>query len=126
VAAVLALAGAPAAAQDVKPVSFTAAQAETGRDLYGTNCGSCHGADLMGSEFAPSLKTARFRRERGSGAAGELLGYVRTNMPPTQPGNLPNEDYAAILAYLMQANGAPEGAAFPADPASKAPLALQR
>ena len=120
----LLLLAAPAAADDAKPVSFTAPQAEKGRDLYGTNCGSCHGEDLSGSEFAPALKSGRFRRERASGTSGALLTYVRSNMPPTQPGNLPPEDYAAILAFVLKANGAPEGAAFPADPASKATIAL--
>ena len=120
----LLLAAAPAAADDARPVSFTAAQAEKGRDLYGTNCGSCHGEDLSGSEFAPALKSGRFRRERASGPAGELLAYVRSNMPPSQPGALPPEDYAAILAFVVKANGAPEGAAFPADATSKAPIAV--
>ena len=58
--------------------------------------------------------------------AGELLGYVTNNMPPGAAESLEPEEYAAILAYVMAQNGAAEGAAFPADPASKAPLALPK
>ena len=119
------LAAGPALAQPA-PVGFTAAQAEKGHDLYGENCGACHGAVLDGSEFAPALKSGRFRRTRGAGTAGELFGYVEANMPPGSVGSLAPEDYAAILAYLMQQNGAAEGVAFPADAGSKAALSLPK
>lgn len=121
----LLLAAGPALAQPA-PVGFTAAQAEKGHDLYGENCGACHGSVLEGSEFAPALKSARFRRTRGAGTAGELFGYVTANMPPGSAGALAPDEYAAILGYVMQQNGAAEGAAFPADASSNAPLSYPK
>lgn len=126
IALALLLAAAPAAAQEAGAVGFTAAQAEKGHDLYGDNCGACHGGTLEGSEFAPALKSGRFRRTHGAQTAGDLLAYVTANMPPGAAGSLEPGEYAAILAYVMKQNGAAEGAAFPADPASKAPLGLPK
>jgi mono/diheme cytochrome c family protein len=120
------LAAGPALAQEPAPVGFTAAQADKGLGLYGDNCGACHGSILEGSEFAPALKSGRFRKTHGAQTAGELLGYVTANMPPGAAGSLEPDEYAAILAYVMKQNGAAEGAAFPADPNSKAPLGFPK
>ena len=39
----------------------------------------------------------------------ELFTYIRTMMPKNDPGSLADEDYAALLAYLLQANQMPAG-----------------
>ncbi len=39
-----------------------------------------------------------------------LLDRIRTTMPQDNPASLPREQYAAILAFLLKANGFPAGA----------------
>jgi hypothetical protein len=40
-------------------------------------------------------------------SVAELLTYVRTMMPPGQVGTLSDQDYADVLAKILQANGVP-------------------
>ena len=117
--AVLALASWPSLAQGPAPVGFTAAQADHGEDVYVASCALCHGAHMDDAEFAPPLKAAAFRRKWGGKPAAALYGFVKAAMPPGQAGTLPPEDYAAVLAFVLQANGAKPGdKPFPADPAA--------
>lgn len=95
-----------ARADDARPASFTQAQADQGLDLYRSNCASCHGQNLNDGEFAPSLKGAGFRAKWSGQGVGALFAYVTANMPPGQAGVLAADDYAALTAYLLQANGA--------------------
>ena len=93
------------AAQGV-PVStangvYTRQQADQGRDLWAYACQSCHvptqhsGADFRGRWFGRTL--------------GELFGYLRREMPQTDPGTMSDDEYAALLAHLMRINGMPAG-----------------
>ena len=96
--------------------SFTQAQADQGAQVYSQHCGLCHGAHMDDGEFGPSLKGARFKRQWGGKSVGALFSYVTAAMPPGQAGTLPADDYAAVLAFVFQANGATAGAApMPAD-----------
>jgi mono/diheme cytochrome c family protein len=56
--AILFAASPPAAAQGI--ASFTAAQAETGKQAYVANCASCHGEALEGVRYGPPLKGPQF------------------------------------------------------------------
>ncbi|MGC5198578.1 hypothetical protein, partial [Aphanothece microscopica] len=48
---------------------------------------------------------------------GMLYTYSRLTMPQSNPGFLPDEDYAAIVAHMLAVSGAPAGTdALPADP----------
>jgi alcohol dehydrogenase (cytochrome c) len=78
----------------------------TGQRVYAASCASCHGADLGGSGGIPPLKGAVFLANWRGHPAAELLGKVRT-MPPGAGGSLPDADYRAVTAYLLQANGLP-------------------
>jgi hypothetical protein len=40
---------------------------------------------------------------------GELFGYLRREMPKSDPGSMSDEDYALALAYLLKINGMPTG-----------------
>jgi alcohol dehydrogenase (cytochrome c) len=89
----------------VKPArSFTPEQATAGRAAYEQQCSSCHGANLR--QLPEALLAGReFTTKWESRPAGELIAYMRSAMPPTNAGGLPEATYVNIAAYLLQANG---------------------
>ncbi len=94
------------AAAPAPPPSFTALQAEHGQHVYAQHCAACHGAELAGGA-APALAGPAFRAHWAwpTQSLADLLTYTRKNMPLTAPGSLPNDDYVAILAFLLSRNG---------------------
>jgi PQQ-dependent dehydrogenase (methanol/ethanol family) len=106
-ATVTALAAALTAGQAPAPV-YTAAQAADGRALYAADCASCHMTDLGGRNEAPPLAGPNFMNTWGTRTTGDLVQYMNT-MPPGGP-PLTSDEYLAIAAYVLQANGAPAGA----------------
>lgn len=80
---------------------YTRQQADAGRDLFAYACQSCHaptqhaGAPFRGKWFGRTL--------------GDLFGYLRREMPQTDPGTMSDEEYAALTAYLMRINSMPTG-----------------
>ncbi|MGZ3369391.1 MAG: outer membrane protein assembly factor BamB family protein [Caulobacteraceae bacterium] len=91
--------------------------AARGQVAYAQNCGRCHGANLAGGEFGPSLTNAVFAGHWQGQTGGALVTYVQTRMPPGGAGTLPADTYADLAAYLMKANGAAPGAAAAPTPA---------
>lgn len=102
----------PAEAQDPKPALFTADQAQAGATVYVQACASCHGAALE-SGTAPTLKGAAFaERAAAQGmTAQSLYDVVAFTMPQVDPGGLTPEQYTAVVAFILQQNGYPAGAA---------------
>jgi alcohol dehydrogenase (cytochrome c) len=88
---------------------FTAEQAAAGQSIYQTNCSSCHAADLGGRNEAPQLAGSNFMGVWGFRTAGELVTYIQTSMPPTNPGGLGAAAYGNLGAYILQSNGAAPG-----------------
>ena len=96
---------------EVRQASYDADQAELGARIYQNSCASCHLATLRGDFEAPELAGPNFRRKWGTRPVSELLQYSRQAMPAQTPGSLSDEEYASLVAYLMEANGvAPRGA----------------
>jgi len=94
------------AAADERPPAFTAAQAERGKAIYQKNCQDCHGTTLDNGEFGGApLKGAYFRDHWGAGDVSALFGYVNTLMPPDRPGQLSEQSYVDITAFLLSSNG---------------------
>jgi mono/diheme cytochrome c family protein len=91
--------------------AYTDAQVERGAQAYSAQCAICHGADMRGSPGAPALSGPEFMFGWNSRTAGELLDYVRKNMPPGQAGSLSDQDYADVVAGILKANGFPAGPA---------------
>lgn len=85
---------------------YTQAQAATGAQVYETACAACHLSGLQGSSEAPELAGPNFRNQWGDRPVGDLLMYARRTMPPAAPGSISDEEYVAVVAYLMQSNGA--------------------
>ncbi|MDH5235356.1 MAG: cytochrome c [Gemmatimonadota bacterium] len=100
---VLALAAAAAqpAHRSTQDGVYTLAQANQGKDLFAGYCQSCHTPTV---HAGPPFRNKWFGR-----TLGELFGYMRREMPKTDPGSLGDEEYATLLAYLMRINGMPTG-----------------
>ena len=88
---------------------YTPDQAQAGRAVYGQDCAQCHQANLQGSFEAPQLAGESFLRFWGDLSPRDLFDRIRSSMPPDRPGALGEEAYLGVVAYLLQANGAPPG-----------------
>ncbi len=90
------------------PALYTEAQATGGRQKFLDNCAQCHGQDLEGMA-GPALKGPNFASVKSHFHVGDIFTIVTHNMPATQPGSLPRQDYVEIMAFLLQQNGYPAG-----------------
>jgi mono/diheme cytochrome c family protein len=80
---------------------YTDQQAGRGESIYRTTCLACHDdSDHTGATFRQNWETR---------TAFDLFETIRTTMPNDDPGRLPREDYASIVAYLFKMNGMPSG-----------------
>ena len=80
---------------------YTAEQAERGRRVFSAVCVECHSRSDMSNDD--------FRLKWNGRSALELYDRIRTTMPDNSPGSRSNEEYADIVAYMMQLNGLPSG-----------------
>lgn len=104
------------AAPESTPAPTFAAQVALGGELYGQRCASCHGASGEGGERAPrvvgiaegalplaprpgSHRTAEFH------TVADVASFAVATMPPSAPGSLSADEYWAILAFDLHANG---------------------
>lgn len=93
---------ADAEATGVSSGVFTTEQAERGAEVYLANCSGCHGADLEGG-FGPQL--APIGEHWHDSTLGSLYSFVSTAMPFSAPGSLEAQQYADVLAFVLQENG---------------------
>lgn len=110
VAAALAAAVAVSGAAAQEPAAqgvFTAEQAQAGDAGYREHCAGCHSSDLGGNGEAPPLGGSGFMTSWGSQTTTDLFKYAQ-GMPPGGP-RLSDEQYLAIVAYILQQNGASAG-----------------
>ena len=80
---------------------YTLEQATRGADVFAGMCKSCHATD---QHTGPA-----FMKTWGDRPLSELFVYLTTKMPKNDPGSLPPEEYAQVLAYLLKLNGMPAG-----------------
>src|SRR4029079_19312314 len=92
-----------AAAAGVSFISVPAAQTSAPA-AYTAKCSSCHGPALQGTAHGPQLTGGDFKDNWGS-RGGELLPFIKNRMPPGEAGSLPDADYTAIAAFILQTNG---------------------
>ena len=101
--------------------SFTSKQAREGRDAYRAYCAVCHGANLEGEGISPPLSGQRFDYA-WRGKSADVISFHIRRMPPEGAegaGNINDETYANILAYIQRSNGFGAGKeALPTDLAS--------
>jgi mono/diheme cytochrome c family protein len=92
---------APAADASSGSAFYTVAQATRGSGLFRDNCVSCHSS----SEFAGSSFVRRWTNR----AVGNIYEFILYSMPEDNPGGLPQQTYADIIAYFLQMNDFPAG-----------------
>ncbi|MGA0935698.1 MAG: PQQ-binding-like beta-propeller repeat protein [Pseudohongiellaceae bacterium] len=80
---------------------FNAAQAARGARVFADHCSDCHEA---GNYAGQALHT-----KWGSFTLGDIYSDIAVSMPPENPGGLPPEDYASIIAYLLSETGYAQG-----------------
>ncbi len=84
-------------------------QADAGRAAYLSHCASCHLPELGGRNEAPELAGPNFIRAWGARTTSDLFAFIRATMPPGDRGNLGDENYVNLVAFLLSANGARAG-----------------
>lgn len=115
-------AAAPADASGASPAGAAgpsdafANQAKAGGELYAAQCASCHGAHGNDGKAPPVVgldkgalplappPTAKMRKTQFKTVA-DVADFVVKTMPPKAPGSLSADDYYAILAFDLKANG---------------------
>ena len=105
-AGVLALSCAVALAQEKKSVKagvYTEAQAVRGQALFKTKCASCHAPNY----FTDDSFYANFAGK----PLWELFDVISDSMPEDNPGSLKKEEYADVIAFLLQLSKFPAGSA---------------
>jgi alcohol dehydrogenase (cytochrome c) len=107
-AAVSAL-GAGALAQGAAPGVYTEAQANTGATVYAQSCAGCHQPDLSGQNEAMPLVGRSFLGVWRERTVAQLYTYTHGTMPRGAPASLTPDAYVQVVAFLLQANGAPAG-----------------
>ena len=88
---------------------YTEEQAKRGEEAFTKECSSCHGNDLAGDGFAPSLAGPEFASAWDGLSVGDLLERIRVSMPPTDPGIVPVPGKVDIIAFLLKSNKFPAG-----------------
>jgi cytochrome c len=90
-------------------------QAGEGATLYGKHCAKCHGEAGQGTKKAPPVvgkdalpldppAGAKVRKTQFR-TAQDVAAFVAAKMPANKPGSLTVEQYYAILAFDLKANG---------------------
>ena len=101
------------ASSDPKPLT-AAAQIEQGKKLYTAKCASCHGDAGQGKKDAPPVvgKDAfpldprpKAKRDVKFHTAADVFAWTSKNMPAKKPGSLTTDEYLAIFAFDLSANG---------------------
>jgi cytochrome c2 len=116
----------------LEPLTFTAAQVESGRAWYHrAGCVDCHGLTLHGvvdtredgEGDGPALVGPRFAATWFGGNALDLYQLVQETMPLDRPREEATLIYADLLAFILAENGFAAGAInFPTDAATLAQM----
>ena len=88
---------------------FTQAQVASGHQAFDANCAPCHLQDLSGTNDAPALAGTPFMGAWGKRTTAQLYSKIATTMPLGQGGSLSEAQYADIVAYILNRNGARAG-----------------
>lgn len=117
----------PAVALTSVPVTFTAVQSERGQASYTENCENCHGTALNDGEYAPTLKGSIFLRHWEDGSLAALYGKINSTMPLDRPGELSEQSYVDLTAFLLSKNGYTAGdKELPADNQQQRNMSLKK
>ena len=97
------------------PMSDFEKQAALGATVYTQKCASCHGRQGEGGEgprlvglaegALPLEPRASSQRTTKFVTVADVATFAVANMPPNKPGSLSADEYWAILAFDLSANG---------------------
>ena len=88
------------------PASFTEEQVAAGLAAYQANCSQgCHQDNMEGAGPIASLRGTAFTSVWNSRPVSELIATMRSSMPPTNVGGLPQQTYIDLAAFILSANG---------------------
>jgi cytochrome c553 len=90
---------------------YTAAQADRGRATFDQSCSRCHNSNLRGSDRGPTLVGDEFLASWLDGSLEALFSFIRDSMPDGNASTVNDARKADVLAYILQRNGFPTGAA---------------
>src|SRR4029453_9946112 len=100
-------------AQGAKPTGptvwdgvYTDAQADRASGIFSQSCERCH---TLTSEGTRPLSGDKFWEGYTQKTVGDLLNFVKTNMPNGQGGSLPAPTYNDLVALILKSNGFPAG-----------------
>jgi mono/diheme cytochrome c family protein len=91
-----------------------AAQIDQGKQLYVDHCAKCHGNAGQGSDKAPPVvgkeafpqkPRAGAKRDAEFHTAADVFAWTTQHMPGDAPGSLATDQYLAIFAFDLSANG---------------------
>lgn len=88
---------------------FTQAQADAGRADYAHYCADCHHGSLRGSAHGAPLAGPAFAEKWSGKPAGELAGFIRSQMSTTVPAGAADATYLGLIAHILHVNGAAPG-----------------
>lgn len=96
---------------------YTTAQAQRGDTVYFRDCARCHGQYFDGGDEVVALTGGHFMSDWDGETLADFVERIRITMSPQEFVRLSRTDAADVVAYLLQANGAPAGnAELSADP----------
>jgi cytochrome c len=105
---------APQAAPAAQVSADATAQIEHGTQLYVAHCAKCHGdagqgtdkgPPVVGKEAFPLAPRAGAKRDVEFRTAADVFAWATKHMPGDAPGTLSTDEYLAIFAFDLTANG---------------------
>lgn len=88
---------------------YTEAQAIAGGALYLRSCVECHGITLSGGEAGPGLVGGEFWNQWQDQSLAAFYQITASTMPVNNPNGFSTDQYADLVAFMLQQNGLPGG-----------------
>jgi mono/diheme cytochrome c family protein len=104
----------PKAPEPAGGATTLTAQIDQGKQLYVDKCSKCHGDAGQGSEKAPPVvgpeafpekPRPNAKRDVDFHTAADVFAWTSKHMPGNAPGSLTTDQYLAIFAFDLNANG---------------------
>lgn len=88
-------------APDLPAATYSPAQADRGDKVFNQVCAMCHAqSQFIGQAFVDNWNDHR---------VSDFYTLIRSTMPLNNPGGLKDDEYLAVVAYLLKANHASVG-----------------
>lgn len=96
------------------PATSITAQVDQGKQLYTDKCARCHGdagqgtdkaPPVVGKDVFPEKPREGAKRDVEFHTAADVFAWTAKHMPGNAPGSLSTDEYLAIFAFDLTANG---------------------